>query len=431
MTMRGTDKGTPAEQAIAPPSFVVPPPLGLYAHLPWCARKCPYCDFNSHKAPEAIPERQYADALLADAETLPPLVWGRRVNSLFIGGGTPSLFSPETMDRILSGLRALSLLAPDAEITLEANPDSSDTAKFAEFSAAGINRLSLGAQSFDDRALLALGRIHDGKRAHRAAAAAAECFDNFNIDLMHALPGQTAAMARADLAAALSYAPPHLSLYQLTLESGTPFFRRPPPGLPDEDESANIADAVAEDAAAAGYERYEISAFAKPGKRCAHNLNYWRFGDYVAVGAGAHSKITVGGKIHRHARIKHPGDYMRRAAAGDAIAEKRTVAGREAAFEFMLNALRLPEGFPPTMLSERAGVSVASLETILADAEKDGLIVRDKAVIRPSPKGLRYLNELLIRFLPDKDFTPPMSANPDSVALRLRESKIEFSSARE
>ena len=397
-----------SEAAVAVPGVVrQPPPLAVYVHLPWCARKCPYCDFNSHKAPAVVPEAAYVRALLIDAETVLPLIWGRRPQSLFIGGGTPSLFSPESLDSLLCGLRALSLLPPEAEVTLEANPGSSDAVKFAEFAALGVNRLSLGAQSFNDRALAALGRIHNGRAARQAVAIAAEVFDNFNVDLMHALPQQTPAAARDDVAVALEYRPPHLSLYQLTLEPGTPFFLRPPP-LPAADESAAIGDAVAEAAAAAGLARYEISSFARYGRQCRHNVNYWRFGDYVGIGAGAHSKITASGKIFRQRRIKHPRQYMRCAAA--AVVEERTVAGKDAVFEFMLNALRLTGGFPPAMLAARTGVNIAAVDKILCACEDDGLLMRSADIVRPTERGLRYLNDMLLRFLPESEADSGRSA---------------------
>ncbi|MGU9951734.1 MAG: radical SAM family heme chaperone HemW, partial [Gammaproteobacteria bacterium WSBS_2016_MAG_OTU1] len=260
---------TVSESVVSMPEIIRrPPPLGLYVHLPWCVRKCPYCDFNSHKSPSTIPEGDYIAALLADAESLPPLLWGRRVQTIFIGGGTPSLFTPAAIDKLLCGLRALFVISPDAEITLEANPGSSEASKFADFAAAGINRLSLGVQSFNDDALTALGRVHDGAASHNAAAAAAKHFPNFNIDLMHALPAQNAEAACADVAAALQYKPPHLSLYQLTLEVGTPFYRQPPAQLPCIDSVADIGDAVVATAAAAGFTRYEISAYAKDEKYC-------------------------------------------------------------------------------------------------------------------------------------------------------------------
>ena len=394
-------------QVVAPPQTIIaPPPLSLYAHLPWCVRKCPYCDFNSHRAPRDIPEKEYVRALLADAETFLPDVWGRRIASVFVGGGTPGLFSAESIDEMLRGLRARFAIAPECEITLEANPGAADVVKFREFAAAGINRLSLGAQSFDDSALAALGRIHDGQKSREAAESAAAAFDNFNIDLMHALPRRSAANACEDLNIALSFAPPHLSLYQLTLEPGTPFFRNPPP-LPDADETADIGDAVCNAAIAAGFRRYEISAFALPGRECRHNLNYWRFGDYIGIGAGAHSKITAAGKIFRRARIKNPRDYMRNtrarnpAAAIAAAAETREVPPREAAFEFMMNALRLPEGFPPQMLCDRTAAPMHILEPILQSCENDNLLFRNAHIIRPTETGLRHLNEMLARFLPE------------------------------
>lgn len=391
-----------AAAVVSPSAVSVSPPLSLYAHLPWCVRRCPYCDFNAHRAPAKIPEREYVRALLADAEAFLPAAWGRRVLSVFVGGGTPSLFSPESMDELLRGLRALFAISPECEITMEANPGAADAAKFREFAAAGINRLSLGAQSFDDRALAALGRIHDGKKSREAAAAVADAFDNFNIDLMHALPGHSAQNAAEDLRIALSFSPPHLSLYQLTLEPGTPFYRRPPP-LPSADESADIGDAVFAAAEEAGFRRYEVSAFARAGRECRHNLNYWRFGDYIGIGAGAHGKMTAAGKIVRAARVKDPREYMRRALSENdsAIAETREVSARDAAFEFMMNALRLSGGFPPSLLCERAGVPINAVEHILASCEEDGLLFRGAHIVRPTARGLRHLNEMLTRFLPE------------------------------
>ena len=384
------------------PWSATPPPLALYVHLPWCVSKCPYCDFNSHQAAKVMPEKNYIRALLADAESLPPRVWGRAVRSMYVGGGTPSLFSPSALDDLLNGLRALCLLSPGAEITMEANPDSADIGKFAEFRALGVNRLSLGVQSFDDAALRVLGRAHNGAAAKRAAAAAVRVFDNVNLDLMYALPGQTAAMARAEVVKAASFAPSHLSLYQLTMEPGTPFFRAPPAALPDDDTAAEIADGVIAAAAEAGFGRYEISAYARPGRECWHNLNYWQFGDYAAIGAGAHSKITAGGVIWREERIKNPNDYMRRAEAGESVvAAHRRLAPRDAAFEFMLGALRLCGGFETAWLRERAGATVHMLEQEINSCEEDGLLSRGVNFIRPTEKGLRYLNDMLLRFLPN------------------------------
>lgn len=386
---------------LSPPLIAAHIPLSLYVHLPWCARKCPYCDFNSHKAPTVVPEKEYIAALLRDVESVLPTIWGRRVQTVFIGGGTPSLFSARAIDNLLCGLRTLSLLPPQTEISLEANPDSADADKFAEFAAAGINRISLGVQSFDDRMLAALGRVHDGKAAQKAATITAAVFDNFNIDLMHALPGQTTAMAKDDINIALRFSPPHLSLYQLTLEVGTPFFRSPPPLLPSVDKLADIGEAAAALAIAAGFERYEISAFARDKKYCRHNLNYWRFGDYIGIGAGAHAKITENGKIYRYERIKNPRDYMRHVGTENVVAKKRVVGGKEAVFEFMLNALRLSGGFAPTLLSERAGAAAATAADILESCEKDGLLNWTPANICPTAAGLRYLNDMLLRFLPD------------------------------
>ena len=376
-----------------------PPPLTLYVHLPWCARKCPYCDFNSHRAPREIPEREYADAVLTDAECAVPQVWGRRMEAVYFGGGTPSLFSPEVLDSLLSRLRALFPFAPDAEVTMEANPGASDLARFPDFRAAGINRLSLGAQSFRDDALTKLGRVHDGKQARAAAERAAEIFPNFNIDLMLALPGDGVREALDDLQVALSYAPPHLSLYQLTLEPGTPFFRTPPEGLPDADATADICDAAARAAEQSGRRRYEVSAYALPGMECRHNMNYWLFGDYLGLGAGAHGKITTRGEIQREARTRHPAEYMRLARAGDAVSERKTSRGREAVFELMLNAMRLTDGIPTALALERAGTT-AGMESALREGEKRGLIARDAFRIRPTERGLRFLNDLLELFLP-------------------------------
>ena len=378
------------------------PPLTLYAHLPWCARKCPYCDFNSHRAPDNIPQKEYADAMLADAESVVPRVWGRRVSAVYFGGGTPSLFAPEVLDSLLSRLRAVFHFAPDAEITMEANPGAADLARFADYRAAGVNRLSLGAQSFKDESLRKLGRIHDGKQAQRAAAKAAEVFDNFNIDLMFALPGANETDALNDLRIAMSFSPPHLSLYQLTLEPGTPFFDSPPNDLPDADAAADIGDATAQAAEAKGWRRYEVSAFARAGMECRHNLNYWMFGDYIGLGAGAHGKLTTRDEIRRETRVKNPMEYIRRAKSGDALRERRTTKGRDAVFEMMLNGMRLTDGIPASLAAERAGTT-AGMERALRQAEARGLIARDAFRIRPTARGLRFLNDLLELFLPELD----------------------------
>ncbi len=409
--MAAAVKNIPGAEVVAvdiPARVSAPPPLALYLHFPWCVRKCPYCDFNSHKAPEDLPEEEYVRALLADAERALPDVWGRRVCAGYFGGGTPSLFSPRALEKLLSGLRALFNIAPDMELTMEANPGSADAGRFAEYRALGVSRLSLGAQSFDDGMLAAIGRAHDGAQAKKAAEQAAAVFDNFNLDLMHALPGQTEAMALADLRTAADFSPRHLSLYQLTLEPGTPFFRRPPARLPDCDSAAQTGEALAAEAESLGYCRYEVSAFAREGGECAHNLNYWRFGDYLGLGAGAHGKVTVAGRIFRQARIKDPREYMRRALAdggdnADAVGERREVCGGEAAFEFLLNALRLVDGFAPGDLFARAGATTAVVESQLQIAECEGLIERTPSRIRPTVRGARFLNDLLALFLPPEE----------------------------
>ncbi|MCC6610303.1 MAG: oxygen-independent coproporphyrinogen III oxidase-like protein [Burkholderiales bacterium] len=375
------------------------PPLALYVHLPWCVRKCPYCDFNSHEARGALPEDDYVAALIADLESALPHVWGRRVQSVFFGGGTPSLFSARAIDRLLAALRARLPLEPDAEVTLEANPGTFEADKFREFRAAGVNRLSIGVQSFDPKHLRALGRIHDEREAQRAVEIAHAHFDNFNLDLMYALPEQTVADAERDVGAALAARAPHLSFYHLAIEPNTVFFTRPPP-LPDEDSSAEIGDLVERRLLAAGYEHYETSAYARPGAACRHNLNYWRFGDYLGIGAGAHAKISSADRIVREARARTPSEYMQRVAAGTHIVERRELARRDLPLEFMMNALRLAEGFPVSMFSERTGLPIVAAERALAQAEARALLERDHERIRPTALGRRYLNDLLALFLP-------------------------------
>lgn len=324
------------------------PPLALYVHFPWCVRKCPYCDFNSHEwKGERFPETEYLDALRADLEQALPLVWGRQVHTVFIGGGTPSLLSAAGLDRMLSDVRALLPLDADAEITLEANPGTFEAAKFAQFRASGVNRLSVGIQSFNETHLKALGRIHDTAQARAAVEIAAKNFDNFNLDLMFALPNQTLDECRTDIETALSYAPPHLSLYHLTLEPNT-LFAKFPPVVPDDDASADMQEWIHARTAEAGYGRYEVSAYAKPNHQCKHNLNYWRFGDYLGIGAGAHTKLSFPNRILRQARYKHPATFIEQAMAGTAVQEEREVGARDLPFEFMLNTLRLVEGFPCT-----------------------------------------------------------------------------------
>jgi len=374
------------------------PPLALYVHVPWCVRKCPYCDFNSHELREALPDMTYVDALIADLEHALPSVWGRRVHSIFFGGGTPSLLPAEAIDRLLAGIRARLQLAADAEITLEANPGTFEADKFRDFRAAGVNRLSIGIQSFNPAHLKALGRIHDDREARRAIEIAHESFENFNLDLMYALPEQTLAEAERDVAEALAARAPHLSFYHLTLEPNTLFHRFPPP-LPDEETATAIGDMVEERVAGAGYSHYETSAYARPGAECNHNLNYWRFGDYLGIGAGAHSKISFPDRIVREMRYKQPREYLARAAAGDAVQERHPVERRELGFEFMMNALRLAEGFDVTLFVERTGLQLAVVDRPLAAAAAKGLIERDHLRIRPTPLGRRFLNDLLQLFL--------------------------------
>ena len=377
-----------------------PPPLALYVHVPWCLRKCPYCDFNSHEARGEIPEARYVDALVLDLEASLPRVWGRRLASIFIGGGTPSLFAPESIDRLLAAVRARIPVEPGAEVTLEANPGTFEAGRFRGLREAGVNRLSLGVQSFDDARLAAIGRVHGAAEARAALAAALEVFGNVNVDLMYALPGQDLAGALADVGEAMAAGVAHVSAYHLTLEPNT-LFHRYPPALPDEDAAADMQDAIEAALAAGGWEHYETSAFARPGMRARHNLNYWTFGDYLGIGAGAHGKISSAGGIRREARWRQPKAYLEAAEAGDAIEEARDVDAASLPFEFMLNALRLVEGFPAALFTERTGLAIAAVGRELERAESEGLLQRDPTWIRPTPKGRRFLNALLERFLPE------------------------------
>jgi oxygen-independent coproporphyrinogen-3 oxidase len=374
------------------------PPLALYIHWPWCVRKCPYCDFNSHESKEPIPESAYLDALRADLEQSLPLIWGRKIHTVFIGGGTPSLMSAAALDRLMSDIRTLLPLDLDAEITMEANPGTFEADKFKSFRASGINRLSIGIQSFNSRHLQALGRIHDADEAIKAVEIAQANFDNFNLDLMYALPAQTLAEATADIDTALGFAPPHLSLYHLTMEPNT-VFAKYPPALPDDDESADIQDMILERTAAAGYDHYEVSAYARPGHRARHNLNYWQFGDYLGIGAGAHSKLSFPHRVLRQARYKQPASFMEAALKGNAVAEEREIGRAELGFEFMLNTLRLTEGFDPNLFGERTGMPINAIEKPLNEAEAKGLIYRDFRIIRPTELGQRFLNDLQEIFL--------------------------------
>ena len=374
------------------------PPLSLYVHLPWCLRKCPYCDFNSHEQVDGVPEARYLDALRCDLEAALPFVWGRRVHSVFIGGGTPSLFSPQGIDQLLTDVRARLPLEPGCEITLEANPGTFERDRFRGYRAAGVTRLSVGVQSFDDAMLRALGRVHDGAQARAALQEASETFDTFNLDLMYALPGQTPAQLEADLAQALAFAPPHLSVYHLTIEPNT-LFAKHPPALPDDDTAFDMLDRIADRTAAAGLERYEVSAFARAGHRCVHNLNYWQFGDYLGIGAGAHSKLSFPHRVQRQIRYRDPARYMAQALAGAAVAQDDEVARSQLPFEFILNATRLKEGFELARFSERTGLPLSVLQAGLDAAEQRGLIERDLQWVRPTARGFDFLSDLQSLFL--------------------------------
>ncbi len=377
----------------------VSPPLSLYLHLPWCVKKCPYCDFNSHAA-QGIPEAAYIDALLLDLERALPDIWGRKIHTVFFGGGTPSLFSAEGIDRILTGVRTLTQLMPNAEITLEANPGTVEADKFAGFRAAGVTRVSLGIQSFNPRHLKALGRIHDDLEARRAAELAATHFDTFNLDLMVALPGQTLAEALSDIDAALSFQPPHLSAYHLTLEPNTPFGHTAPPNLPDDDLAADMQQAIEARLTEAGMRHYETSAYARPGHASRHNLNYWQFGDYLGIGAGAHSKLSFHDRILRQMRVKHPQQYMAAVKAGAHIADTRTLTRADLPFEFMMNALRLTEGVPAALFEERIGLPLIVCAAALERARARGLLESEAGNLKPTLQGQHFLNDLLELFLP-------------------------------
>ena len=381
------------------PQLSASPPLALYVHFPWCVQKCPYCDFNSHAVrDEGIPEAAYLAALVADLESALPQIWGRRVHSIFIGGGTPSLISPDGLDELLTAIRMRVQLDPMAEITLEANPGTVDAGRFKAFRQAGVNRLSVGIQSFDEHHLKALGRIHGRADAIAAAEAALTHFEAVNLDLMYALPGQTLAEAEADLATALALGPGHLSCYHLTLEPNTAFAANPPE-VPDPDASADMQDAIEARLAAAGYRHYETSAFAKPGRECRHNLNYWSFGDYLGIGAGAHGKLSSHEGIVRETRPKHPAAYLAAHQSGQFVQERRNLGAAELPFEFMMNALRLNQGFPRRLFTERTGLPFEAAEPGLLKARQQGLVEIDGDTIRPTTRGRHFLNELLMLFL--------------------------------
>ncbi len=408
--------------------FAVPPPLSLYVHLPWCVRKCPYCDFNSHAMRGDIPEQGYVNALLRDLESELPRIGRRTIETVFLGGGTPSLFAPESIARLLAGIRDHVPLAPNAEVTLEANPGTVDTERFNGFRDAGVNRLSIGIQSFDDDKLKALGRIHGRAEALRAAEAArAAGFENFNLDLMFGLPGQTLEQAVADIRAAIELHPSHLSVYQLTIEPNT-LFHAKPPTLPDDDTTWDMQLAIQAELAAAGFKQYEVSAYAQPGRECRHNLNYWRFGDYLGIGAGAHGKITHAtddaqgrarvlyrdvrmsraqdaqdgtseAAITRRWKVKRPEDYLSKAGALAAVGGEQRLTRADAIAEFMLNALRLTEGFPVSLFAERTGLALDAVEATLRHAEQQGFVARNAATIRPTEQGQRFLNNLAELFI--------------------------------
>jgi oxygen-independent coproporphyrinogen-3 oxidase len=383
-------------------TFKAPPPLSLYIHFPWCVRKCPYCDFNSHAVDDNLPETEYVEALLRDLEQELPAVWGRPVKSIFMGGGTPSLFSPHAIDQLLGGIRARLPLHPALEVTLETNPGSAEQDKFAAYRQAGINRLSIGIQSLNDSHLQALGRIHDSRQALRAAHAARLAgFDNFNLDLMFGLPQQSVAQAIEDLQAAVALQPAHLSWYQLTLEPNTLFYARPPV-LPDDDRKAEMHDLGQSLLVEHGYTQYEVSAYAQAGKRCRHNLNYWKFGDYIGIGAGAHGKITAAarGIIQRTWKRRHPKHYLASAGTKQCIDGQRELTESEALFEYALNRLRLRQGFSLHEFEAACGLQRDRILRIVHQAQSDGLLILDGDRVQQTDQGWQYLNNLLERFLP-------------------------------
>ncbi|MGB5690528.1 MAG: radical SAM family heme chaperone HemW [Woeseiaceae bacterium] len=379
-------------------------PLSLYVHLPWCVRKCPYCDFNSHTAGDAPPRKRYVDALLADLDREADRAGQRRIESIFLGGGTPSLFSPAEIGRLLDGVSSRFSVAADVEVTMEANPGTVEFGTPAAYREAGVNRLSIGAQSFDDEALGRLGRIHGSADIRRTVAdVVAAGFDNFNIDLMHGLPGQTSASAAADIASAAALGPTHISWYQLTLEPNTVFYARPPAGLPGEEGAWEIQDAGAEKLRALGYQQYEVSAWAlDEQRRCRHNVNYWQFGDYLAAGAGAHGKLSDGNGIQRYRKPANPLQYMLAIEKGGDVARSERLSDNDLVFEFMLNALRLRDGFKESLFTERTGLSIGTLSAAMRAPLEKGLVACDADQIwRPTDLGQRFLNDLQAEFLRD------------------------------
>ncbi|ALK91522.1 MULTISPECIES: radical SAM family heme chaperone HemW [unclassified Limnohabitans] len=380
------------------------PPLSLYVHLPWCIKKCPYCDFNSHEwrdNAQGMPEQRYIDALLADLEASLPLIWGRPVHSIFIGGGTPSLFEPASIDRLISGIRARLPLEAEAEITMEANPGTFEKDRFKAFRAAGVTRLSIGVQSFNDAHLKALGRVHNSDQAMAAVAEAQSAFETFNLDVMYALPGQSLADLTQDIQTALSFKPPHISIYHLTIEPNT-MFAKHPPVLPEDDDAYAMMDLITDMTGAAGLQRYEVSAYAKPGHRCWHNLNYWQFGDYLGIGAGAHSKLSFAHRVMRYVRYREPQLYLVQALQGAPVTQYAEVAREELPFEYMLNALRLKEGFSLADYMARTGLAMTSIQQGLAKAEAKQLIARDLNRVWPTERGFDFLSDLQALFLADR-----------------------------
>jgi putative oxygen-independent coproporphyrinogen III oxidase len=380
------------------------PPLSLYVHLPWCIKKCPYCDFNSHEwrdDSQGMPEQRYIDALLLDLEASLPLIWGRPVHSIFIGGGTPSLFDPASFDRLIRGIRARLPLEAEAEITLEANPGTFEKDRFKAFRGAGVTRLSIGVQSFNDKHLKALGRVHNRQQALAAVEEALLAFDTFNLDLMYALPGQDLAELTQDIETALSFKPPHISIYQLTIEPNT-MFAKHPPVLPEDDDAYAMMDLITDMTASQGLQRYEVSAYAKPGHRCWHNLNYWQFGDYLGIGAGAHSKLSFAHRIMRQVRYREPQLYLAQALKGEPVTQHEEVSRDDLPFEFMLNALRLKEGFSMTDFMARTGLAMTSIQQALANAEAKQLIARDLNRVWPTELGFDFLSDLQEMFLADR-----------------------------
>ncbi len=375
------------------------PPLSIYIHVPWCVRKCPYCDFNSHALQGEIPEEAYLTALEQDLISVLPSVWGRAIHTVFIGGGTPSLLSARAVDKMMTMLRNLFNLAPGTEVTMEANPCTVEASRFADYAASGITRVSLGIQSFDDESLKRLGRIHDNRQARAAIDIAQKSFKRVNLDLMYALPYQTLEACRQEIETALSFGTEHLSLYNLTMEPNTVFAKYPPDGLPDDDLAGDLQDLLIEMTAAAGFEQYEVSAYARNQAYCQHNLNYWEFGDYIGVGPGAHGKISAHNQIHRTARVKNPESWMQKVMTGEQLAESHYLQVDELPFEFMLNALRLKQGVPTHYFADRCGTNLSLMTAMMNQAVQKGLLDSDPSRLKASELGWRYLNDLQEIFL--------------------------------